>query len=284
MAEETTPPVGEQPSTTPTSPFKDDGSLVDNWNTMAPEGYEELRDDKTLPRIKKFWDLGKSYVNVRRQVPLEKIARPTENFTDDDWNEWYRAGGRPDTPEDYAIKRPKDFPETHWDDNRSKEFQKLFHQIGLSKKQADKLVEFNNQEVMKALQAQEQQEEIEFQKLNDQLHAKWGAAYNEKVHLGDIAIEKGVNGDLDYKERLLDKINSDPDLIEFASNLGSLFVEHKIIERPTIPTPGDLQTQINNAMNDPSYLNASHPNHKRQVQLVAQLFKEKEKNSQVKTG
>jgi|GEM_PF-3504561 len=284
MDDLTTPPAETpgQPST-PSSIVNADGTLVENWHTFAPEGYEDLRDDKTLPRIKRIWDLGKSYVHVRKQVPLEKIARPNENFTEADWNEFYEAGGRPKTAEDYNITKPKDFPKEYWDDNRSKGFQKLFHKLGLSKKQCDDLVKYNNEEVLKSIQTQNQQEEAEFQELNDKLHQKWGAAYDQKVHIGNLAIEKGSNGDLEYKERLLDKINADPDLIEFASNLGNLFTESRIIETPKMPTPADIDAKISEAMQHPAYMNGNHPDHKRQVKLVQQMFEQKEK-MKVKTG
>lgn len=288
MSEEQTPPENpEQPS----SPFNEDGTLVENWQALAPEGYEELRESQTLPRLKKFWDVAKSYEHVRRQVPLDKIAKPNENFTDSDWEAWYEAGGRPETAADYGIKRPKDYPEELWDEQRSQGYQDLFHKIGLSKAQSDALVAYNNEQTLALKKTLDQQEELNFKTLEDNLHTKWGAAYDQNVHLGNIAIEKGSKGDLEYKERLLDKINSDPDLIEFASNLGSLFAEHKIVEDTKIPTPGDYDEQISKAMgmdlspeqrkNHP-YLNRNHPDHKRQVEMVKRLFEEK--NKSLKTG
>ena len=265
----------------PQSIVNTDGTLVENWHTLAPEGYEELRNSETLPRFKKFWDLGKSYENVRRQVPLDKIAMPNDNFTDEDWNQWYQAGGRPETAEDYNIQRPDDFPEQFWDVDRTKGFQKLFHEIGLSKKQAEKLVEYNNKEVLEHLKAQEQREEQDFNAIQDKLHSEWGSAYDQKVHIGNTAIEKGCENvkDPDFKERVLEKVNKDPDLIRLCSNLGSKFVESRIIETPQIPTPGDIQSQIDKAVADPSYLSEKHPNHKRQVELVHKLFEEKERLS-----
>lgn len=290
MSDEPTPPAAppEQPPEAepkePVSPFNKDGTLVKDWHKLAPDDYEELRESKTLPRIKKFWDLSKSYENVRRQVPLDKMPRPNENFTDADWDEFHKAGGRPDTPGDYNIKMPKDFPEEYWNQDNAEKYQEVFHKLGLSKKQADALVSLNNEMTLATLKGIEQQKEIDFNILKDSLVKKWGRAYDQNVHLGNIAIEKGMKGDLDFKERLLEKINADPDLIEFASNLGSLFSEHGIVEDTTIPTIGDMDDKISKAMQEPAYLNADHPDHKRQVQLVQQLFKEKREARKVKTG
>lgn len=292
MSEETTPPAAppEQPPaapTEPTSPFKEDGTLVENWHTLAPEGYEDLRKDKTLPRFngKSIWEFGRSHVHLRKQVPLDKMPRPNENFTDADWEDYYRAGGWPETPGDYNIVRPADFPEDLWDDDRVAKYQDFFHKIHLNKGQVDALTKLNNEEVLALKQSREQQEEIDFNILKDGLVKKWGMAYDQKTHIGNIAIEKGtIKGkdgkvDLDAKERLIEKINADPDLLEFTSNLGSLFTEHGIVEDTQIPTPGDMDAKISEAMQHPAYMNDKHPDHDRQVQLVTQLIKEKNKQT-----
>jgi hypothetical protein len=283
MNEETTPPATEQPSIeeTPVAMVNTDGTFADNWNTMLQD--ESLHEDKTLPRIKDVESLAKSYIHVRKQVPLDKMARPNENWGDSDWEEFYKAGGRPDTAADYNIKKPDDFPaEIPWDEDLIKGYQDLFHKIGLSKKQSDALIAFNNTTSMEAYQKLQQKQDMDFTTLKDALTKKWGMAYDQNVHLGNIAIDKGSKGDLEYKERLVQKVNADPDLVEFTSNLGSLFAEHKIVEDTNIPTPADIETRIKEEMNKPEYTNRNHPNHKYQVKLVQQLFQEKVKYA--KTG
>src|SRR4030042_4083658 len=281
MSEENAAPVTGQPApTTPTNPFTADGTLVENWHTMAPEGYEELRDSKTLPRIKKFWDLGKSYENVRKQVPLDKMPRPNEGWGESEWHEFYKAAGRPDTPQDYNIKRPDDFPEELWNKMKVEKYQDVFHKLGLSKKQAEELFKINNEEALKITKEAEQQREFEFQALKDKLVKKWGNAYNQNVHLGEIAVDKAAKGDDEFKQRILDKVNADPDLIEMTANLGSLFAEHKIVETTKIPTPGDLQAQINEIMAKPEYTKGDQQTRMRLANRVMAL---REKMNQGKT-
>ena len=275
MSDETDTSVEtEQLSTdTPTSPFNADGTLVENWQNLAPEGYEDLREDKTLPRLKNIWDMGRSYVSVRKQVPLDKMPRPNDNFSEADWNEFYNAGGRPDTPGDYNIQRPEEIPEEMMSKEMIDGYHELFHKIGLSKKQSDALVAYNNENAVNAIKDQAQMQELEGIKLKDNLTVKWGRAYDQNVHLGNIAIEKGVKGDEGLKERLIEKVNKDPDLIEFASNLGGLFAEHKIVESANIPTPADIQTQITALEQDPRYLS---PDKNVRMPLVNQVMRLRE--------
>lgn len=257
MPELETPPEAppEQPPAAQeiTSPYNEDGTLAKDWHTMAPEGYEELRESKTLPRIKKFWELAKTYENVRKQVPLNKTAIPDDTWGETEWDEWYRLSGRPDTAADYQIKKPEEMPEDMWNQDVADAWQEFFFKHGASKKLVDAINARNNELTLQAMKDVEQQNELEFNTLKDNLTKKWGMAYDQKVHLGNIAIEKGSKEDPEYKARLIEKINKDPDLIEFASNLGNLFAEHKLVEDVNIPTPGDIQQQITKLMADPRY-------------------------------
>ena len=77
MSEEGQPATAVETTEAPSSIVKEDGSLVENWHTLLSD--ETLHDDQTLPRFKNVESLAKSYLNVRKQVPMDKIAIPTEN-------------------------------------------------------------------------------------------------------------------------------------------------------------------------------------------------------------
>jgi hypothetical protein len=106
------------------------------------------------------------------------------------------------------------------------------------------------------------------------LQREWGRAYEQNVHLGNVAIEEGVKGNDEFKERLTKKFGNDPDFIRFASNLGSKFAESKMIDT-SIPTPMDIQEKINEMMQTDAYMNRNNPNHKITVEKVQRLFQQK---------
>jgi hypothetical protein len=298
MSEETDASVTtEQVSTetkteTPASVVNTDGTFIENWHTKAPDGYEELRDDKSLATIKSVWDIGKSYRHIRKQVPLDKTAIPNDNWTDADWEVWNKHGGRPDTAADYNInKRPEEIPENLWDQKVADEWQEFFHKHGASKKLVEAINERNTGLAVAALAKQTQDQEIATNAVSDALRKDWGPAYDQNCHRGEVAVSKDKDAEIDpaYKVRLLDKINKDPDLIRFASNMGYKFVEHKIVEDPGIPSVGDIQQRIDEAMGkdltkeqrmEHPYFNKQHPSHKHQVEVVSALFREKAKYGQ----
>jgi len=257
MSELETPPVAPEqaPEAPPTSLVDADGKLVDNWQTHAPKGYEDLIEDKSLSTIKNVWDMGKSYVHIRKQVPMDKTALPNDKWGETEWSEWHKAGGRPETAADYDIKRHEEIPEEAMTKEMIEGYQELFHSIGLSKKQSDAIAAYNSEKMLAQINTMAQNQEDSANQVSDGLRKLWGLAYDQNIHRGNVAIDKDkdVEGDGAYKARLLEKVNKDPDLIRFASNMGYKFVEHKIIEDPGIPTPADLQTQIAEIQADPRF-------------------------------
>jgi hypothetical protein len=264
MTEEGDVPEVPEP-TVPPSLVSADGSLVDGWQQYAPEGFEDLKDDKTLSTIKNVWNLGKSYVHVRKQVPLDKMPRPNESWGDEEWSEFYKAAGRPETPKDYG-----DIPK------------ETFHKLGLTPRQVEGIRTLNADHDAIYTKAVEEAEKDFNTRLWDQLHDKWGRAYDQKVFRGEKAIERGTKGDEGFHERLLAKINKDPDLIEFVANIEDQFSEHEPVERPNIPTPDDLQQQIDKLMADPRLMDRNAPQAVRQpildkiMRLREQMNKDKQ--------
>jgi hypothetical protein len=104
------------------------------------------------------------------------------------------------------------------------------------------------------LQNRKNAEEAEKAELKGGLTMEYGNAYDQKIHLGNIAVNEGTLGDEEFKNRLTGKFGNDPDFIRFSVNMGSKFAEGKPPNFSAIPTPSDLQTQINDLMASPVLL------------------------------
>jgi len=229
MPDDETPPETEQ-APTPTVPVNlvsADGTLIDNWQSHAPEGFEDLREDKSLSTIKNVWGLSKSFVHVRKQVPVDKMPRPNENWGDSDWDEFHKAGGRPETAADYNIKRNEAIPEELISQETMDGFQKLLFKHGASKKLVDALMTYNDEQTLKMMK-QHEEKTTEFNtRLWDSLHDTWGAAYDQRVGRAKKAIERGTNEDEGFYQRVLSKVDKSADLIKFMANMEDKFSEHE---------------------------------------------------------
>ena len=239
-----TPPVG-----TPPNYFNSDGTFNEGWQSTLPEGY---RDEASLKTVNDGKVLAKMFVDTKRMVGKNTIAIPDDTSPKDEWDSYYDAGGRPLTAADFNLTRPEEMPEEYYNTELATAAQDLFHEIGLSQKQANALFAFNNNNVIAQLAKKVQSDEFAMTELKNSLSTEWGSAYEQRVHLGNVAVEQGVGDNEELKARVIKKYGNDPDLIRVFSNLGAKFVEHGTVDTSKfIPTPSDLQVQINELMASP---------------------------------
>lgn len=255
----TTTPEGTAaaPDGTTTAPvyYNADGTLAEGWQSTLPEGY---REEASLSTVKDAKVLAKMFVDTKRMVGKNTIALPTDASTEAEWEEYYKAGGRPETVADYGLKAPDgmdaEVSEKILPKEQLAKWQERFFRGGISKKAAEQFVADFVQDMAAEIQSKQQAEKLARDELVSGLAAEWGAAFEQKKHLGNMAIEEGTIGDLDFKNRLTGKFGNDPDFIKYSANLGSKFAEGKSPDFTQVPTPTDLQAQINAIEANPLYL------------------------------
>ena len=229
---------------------------------------EDIRDEKSLLSFKNAKDkdeltalMAKSFVMTKKMVGANVVAIPTDASTEGEWQEYHKAGGRPETVADYNLKTPDDFPQEIADQifpsDRLSKWQDRFFKGGVSKKAADQFVaDFANDMLAdyKDIQITKEQAMTD---LKSGLTADWGAAFEQNKHRGDMAITEGANGDFEFQQRISEKFGSDPDFVRFTANLGAKFAEGKPPGYDAIPSTSDMQDQIDTLMADPLYLNGT---------------------------
>lgn len=246
-----------------------EGKFTENWRESLQE---EIRNEPSLQAMTHINSLAKAFVDTKRMVGKDTMTIPTENSTENDWDAAYAALGRPDTAADYNFQRPADFPEELYSTDLANAAQDMFHKMGLSQKQADTLLAWNLEQTLSAVKQQETDAELEQKTLTDGLYSEWGNAFEQKKHLGNVAIEKGSNGNDEFKARLTEKFGNDPDFIRFAANLGSKFTEHGSVETTMIPTPGDIDAQITELMKTVAFLGGPEVPQEEHLAMVNKVF------------
>ncbi len=234
--------------------FGTDGVLNDGWRGTLEE---ELREDKSLLSFKTVGALAKSFVTTKKMVGQNVIAIPGETSTEGEWQEYHKAGGRPETVEDYDLKVPEGFPEdiasTIFPEDRITKWKERFFNGGVSQKAAKDFINDFAQDMLADYKLSEQAKVTQKEELVTGLTTDWGAAFEQKKHLGNMAIAEGTAGDDEFKVRLTSKFGDDPDFVRFAANLGGKFAEGKPPGFGAIPTPDDYQDQIDALMADSLY-------------------------------
>ncbi len=268
------PPI-EPPVVPPTEPpvyFGTDGSLTDGWQGTLDES---LREEKSLKGFKNVNDIAKSFVMTKSMVGKNTMEIPTDASNETVWDIYYKAGGKPETVADYNLKAPDGFPEEVMDKvfpkARLEAWQERFFKAGTNKKAADQFIADFAQDMLADLQSIKQDEEQQMTELKTGLSVEYGAAYDQKKHIGNMAIEEGTKGDLEFKTRLTDKFGNDPDFIRYSINLGEKFTEGKPPNFTNIPTPADYQTQIDEIMANSLYMNGTQEQRMKLAEQVMAL-------------
>ena len=156
-------PVSQPTSEEPTNSFS------------IPDDY---KDRGWAEKIKSNDDLFKAYDNAQSLIGKRPAGIPSQDASDDEWNQFYKAMGRPDEP-NYEFTDPEGLPEGFDPTPFKKQAAKILHEAGLTPKQADKVYnEYLKMELESAGSQQEQSAEQQKQ-LDEQ--------YDQltKEHFGD---------------------------------------------------------------------------------------------------
>ncbi len=267
------------PSPDPSPPvlcINDSGEFTDGWR----EKYlpEDIREHGAFKegRVKNVQGIFRSLAHAESMVGADKMAKPSDSYSESDWEEWHNLGGRPQNAIDYALNAPEGIPEGVWSDDRATGYKELFHKIGLSAKQVEALSNHYGADLTQQLSDHTNAQEASMEELQNGLISDWGNAFEQKKHLGNLAIDKAVNGDTEFQERLTQKFGSDPDFVRAMSNIGSLFNESGSIPVITVAdTPADVDDKINEVMASDAYNNRKNPGHKAAIEKVTRLTKQK---------
>ena len=100
-----------------------------SWRDDLPP---ELKSAKTLEKFKDVANLAKSYLEAEKNVSRKGVILPTEKSTPEEWNNYYKTIGRPEKADDYKLVNEG----VEVDENLQKAILPMFHEAGLTNKQA----------------------------------------------------------------------------------------------------------------------------------------------------
>lgn len=256
-----------------------DGVFVEDWQSKLLD--ESLRGDETLKTLKNVESLAKSYVHVRKQVPLDKIAIPGVNATEQERSAFHEALGRPKTAEEYVMEIPEEHAD-YFSEDLIKEARGIFHGLGFNQKQVDSLWEFEKKRVAAQNKALDDFEEQEKSEADTALRNKWGTAYDENMHLANRMLHENSK-DGEERDYLIAEYGNNPRLANFLTTIAKKFVEHKIIT--DIETPSaDTEGKIRELMDTPAYKDPDFTDRTEHKRVVDQVYALREQLVKMKTG
>tara|TARA_R100000808_G_C2152677_1_gene162285 strand:+ start:4621 stop:5490 length:870 start_codon:yes stop_codon:yes gene_type:complete len=249
------------------------------WQDNLPD---DIRDNPSLQNIPDVATLAKTAIHAQSMVGAEKIPVPGKWATDDDWDQVYTKLGRPAEADGYEFE----FGDTPLDDEFVGEFKKTALGAGLSNRQAQKLVGWY-MDIAKNSPAnpEQQQQQVEVAKLQAEadLKKEYGAAFNDRIAIGDNLInEFGAEGLDDLKladgTPLLNHPAFVKTIVNAAQYIQESVSEDKLIGDKTSNalTPAEADQKMEELMRkDGPYWDAGHPQHQSYVDQVLELNRQK---------
>jgi len=277
ITESNSSPVETTPQETTSTETKDTlvSSTTDNTVQTARSWKETISEEfRNDPNISKFTEidaLAKSYINATKMIGSDKIAVPTNNSTEDQWNEVYSKLGRPESPDKYKLDFKSEVAPV--DEQAIKSFAEVAHKTGLNEKQAQAILDFYKQNSENSVQQLKIDTETAQAQAEQQLRQEWGKQYESNITKAASVAKANMSGDvLDMQLKDGTRLGDHPEVIKGFAKIAGLLSEDKMAtpESETVDQGRDLETEISKIVNDRSgpYWNKTHPDHSKMVQQV----------------
>ena len=278
ITQETVPVEKTETSTETVKPItqetKQEATTSTTQSTWKDSISEEFRKDPNIEKFTEIDALAKSYINATRMIGQDKVVIPTNNSTEDQWNEVYDKLGRPESADKYTLDAKSEV--ISLDDNAVKQFAETSHKLGLNNKQAQGLLEFYKTNMEGTAQQAKVDAETAQAQAEQQLRSEWGREFETKVKQASSLAKANMNPEiLDMTLSNGARLGDHPEIIKGFAKIAGMMSEDKIVstESESVQSNQSIQDEIDTIINDKAspYWHKSHPNHDKQVQQVYTL-------------
>jgi len=235
---------------------------------------EDFRNDPSIEKFTEIDALAKSYINATKMIGQDKLVIPTNNSTEDQWNEVYEKLGRPESADKYTLDINSEV--VSMDEGAVKSFAEQSHKLGLNNKQAQGILEFYKNNMEGTAQQSKIDTETAQTQAEQQLRQEWGRDFEGKVKQAGALAKANIDPEvLDMQLQDGTRIGDHPEIIKGFAKIAGMMSEDKILssESENTNTSKDIESEISAISNDKNgpYWNKNHPDHDKTVQKVYTL-------------
>lgn len=228
-----------------------------SWKTQLPADYANSPTMQKFPDTKEgFSEAVKSHLLLEKLLGYEKVPIPKSKDDTQAWALFTKAMGIPEKPEGYAladVEVPESMKGLSFD---KKKFAEIVHANKLTPDAAKGLWEAYTAMTKQAYSGAVKTQQEKITNLINQMKGEWGDAYQSKVELGQMVINK-FSTDQETNDFITATLSQDPRGIKFLALIGDQFAENKIGEfkyqRHSL-TPEEAQREVDAIRRD-----ANHP-------------------------
>lgn len=235
---------------------------------------ETLRNDPSLRHVPDVATLAKNYVNAQSMIGADKVVRPSKNWTDEQYDNFYSSIGRPESVDGYEG----DFG-SFGDDEGMGKFKQAAWEAGLQPRQLTRLMQFFEEASTMGAEQTTQAQEAAVYEAEMELRKEFGQAYDQKlIHAQNAARtvlgEQGMDIFSDVTLSDGRSLGDHPDVVKMFAKLGDMIGEDNLVGEPTemIMTPAEAKSRIAEmTRRDGPYFDKMHPEHDTYIEEVLRL-------------
>lgn len=245
-----------------------DGTFKEGWTKELGEDFKQ--DDPFFQKFSGLKGMIKSHMALEKMVGANTVKIPSEHSTEEDRRIFNERMGIPNDANEYAYNPPENLPDgVTLEETELKQFQQAAKDLGFTKEQFQKLVDYDLQRQAGDLAAQKEAWE----------NQKAQIAAEAKAELGVNGVTKATKVARWLSQKLTTDPNNPVDVmadpaiansvigLKLLAEVGNLFREGQLPTLPSELSIQDVQTQIDAIMND-----ANHPYHKGDPVAVQRMY------------
>lgn len=199
------------------------GNTPPDWRASLPD---DVKGDPSLASIKDVGSLAKSYVHAQKLIGTDKIAKPNDKWTPEQWRGFYKELGVPETPDKYSLPEVKLAQGLTIESTKLDKFKKIFHDQGLTPKQVSAVMQAYMEDVNSDYTARTTGEQTARASAIAELKQEFGEKYDANLDIARSVLKKFGS------DQLLEKLENtglanDPEIIRMFYTIGQGMMEDR---------------------------------------------------------
>lgn len=239
---------------------------------------DALNDEYRSNPLVNRWDdpneFAKSYINQSKVIGADKVVKPSNSWSDDQYEEFYAAIGRPESPDMYENTL-----ESRYNDEQISGLRQMAFEMGLQPRQFEKMAGFLSSRAEEESNQHNAILEKNGFEAQEALRREYGQAFEQKAQIAHkTALQVLGEENMEIFEAELPNgllVGDHPAMVKMFVNLAERMGEDKVVGETTelVMTPQEAQRQINEHMRPgTAYTVSDHPEHAAAVAEVNRLF------------
>lgn len=238
-------PDGASTTQTPTRLVDDSGAFAEGWLDRLPPEFNDSK--QILGQFKDPLGMAKTLVSQQRLLgkKAEAVVLPSDKSSPEEWTEFHRRMGVPESPDAYKAYKPSTLPDgTEWNDEVGGNLANKAHALGITPKQYQGMLDAVGELEAQSKVAEAQRYEQEHKANLQQLAKEWGDKFD--INRAKVTrLVQSVGGDPN------DPALSYPAMVKMLERIASTLSEDKLVTADLAATTMVGMARAMNIMKNP---------------------------------